>query len=229
MLEQLCPPALIYVCFALTQIIIDMFKGLYNTSFFKFWVMIIFTMLLNILCNQGLGVISWLMVFVPFISMTTVTAILLVSFGLDPRTGAINVGNGSSQGRKERRRRRRRRHDDPYDSDSDSDSSGSESDSSGRSHHRNRKAKCKKMGCTLWDGEPDGNCIDRVDPKTGKCHKQCFFGCNMGTGTCNYDLDCKPSCPVKEKLPCDTKNKKPSHGTSTEEFTTNMIKTTRLG
>ena len=32
---NLCAPALIYVAFSLTQIIIDTFKGLYNTAFFK--------------------------------------------------------------------------------------------------------------------------------------------------------------------------------------------------
>ena len=38
---ELCAPALIYVAFSLTQIVIDTFKGLYNTAFLKIFVMII--------------------------------------------------------------------------------------------------------------------------------------------------------------------------------------------
>ena len=67
--NTLCPPALIYLCFSLTQIIIDTFKGMYNAAFFKFWIMIVFTLLLNTLCSRGLGIISWILVFVPFMLM----------------------------------------------------------------------------------------------------------------------------------------------------------------
>ena len=77
MIENLCPPALLYVAFSLTQIVIDIFKNMYNTAFFKFLVMIIFTVALNILCSRGLGIISWFIVFVPFIMMTVITTILL--------------------------------------------------------------------------------------------------------------------------------------------------------
>ena len=72
------------------QIIIDIFKQLYNTAFLKFLVMIIFTIVLNILCQHGLGIISWFIVFVPFIFMTVITTILLFVFGLDPKTGKYN-------------------------------------------------------------------------------------------------------------------------------------------
>ena len=88
---KLCAPALIYVAFSLTQIVIDTFKGLYNTAFFKVIVMIIITILLNSLCQAGMGVISWIIVFVPFIFMSVIVAILLYVFGLDPATGKLNI------------------------------------------------------------------------------------------------------------------------------------------
>ena len=91
LINNLCGPALIYLVFSLTQIIIDIFKELYNTAFLKFIVMIIFTILLNILCEKGLGVVSWMIVFVPFIFMTLITSILLFTFGLAPSRG--NVGD----------------------------------------------------------------------------------------------------------------------------------------
>lgn len=86
-LESICSPALIYLIFSTTQIIIDTIKGMYNLAFMKFWVTIIFTLLLNTLCQRGLGVISWFIVFIPFILMTVVVSMLLLMFGLDPITG----------------------------------------------------------------------------------------------------------------------------------------------
>lgn len=94
----LCAPALIYVAFSLTQVIIDTFKGLYNTAFLKIIVMIIITILLNALCQTGMGIISWIIVFIPFIFMSVIVAILLYVFGLDPSTGKLNFKcNGSQQ------------------------------------------------------------------------------------------------------------------------------------
>ena len=67
----------------------DIFKQENNRAFFKAIVMIIFTSLLNILCSRGLGIISWIIVFVPFMLMSFITTILLVVFGLDPASGRI--------------------------------------------------------------------------------------------------------------------------------------------
>ena len=90
MIDKLCPPAILYLGFSLTQIVIDTFKGFYNTAFFKTIVMIIFTLLLNILCKQGLSIISWLIVFIPFILMTYITAVLMFVFGLSPSSDNLN-------------------------------------------------------------------------------------------------------------------------------------------
>lgn len=89
-LGSLCGPSILYLGFSIIQIIIDIYKGLYNTSFIKFIVMILFTLFLNILCNSGLTVVSWLIVFIPFISMTVITTLLLFVFGLDPSRGISN-------------------------------------------------------------------------------------------------------------------------------------------
>lgn len=86
---NLCAPALIYIAFSLIQIVIDTFKGLYNTAFFKFIVMIIITFLLNALCQSGMTIISWIIVFIPFIFMSVIVTILLYVFGLDAATGNL--------------------------------------------------------------------------------------------------------------------------------------------
>ncbi len=87
----LCPPAMIYVAFSLTQIIIDTFKGLYNLAFFKMIVMFVITLLLNSLCQAGMGIVSWILVFIPFIFMSVIVAILLYVFGYNPLTGEIDI------------------------------------------------------------------------------------------------------------------------------------------
>ena len=93
---NLCPPALIYVAFSLTQVIIDTVKGLYNLAFFKVIVMIVITILLNSLCQAGMGIVSWILVFIPFIFMSVIVAILLYVFGFDPLTGELNIQCDSS-------------------------------------------------------------------------------------------------------------------------------------
>ena len=93
MFEKICAPALIYVVFSLTQIIIDTIMGLYNTAFMKFIVACMITFLLNVLCLRELTVISWLIVFIPFILMTTIVSILLYVFGLDIAQGKFRKRN----------------------------------------------------------------------------------------------------------------------------------------
>ena len=86
-LQQICAPALIYLVFSMTQVVIDTVKGTYNIAFIKLWVTLIFMILLNFLCNKGLGIISWIIVFIPFILMTVIVTMILFMFGLDPITG----------------------------------------------------------------------------------------------------------------------------------------------
>ena len=94
---NLCGPAIIYLIFSITQILIDTFNGLYNTVFMKSIVMVMVTLLLNILCEKGLSVVSWVIVFIPFIMMTVIVSMLLYIFGLDASTGKLNyTGNNSN-------------------------------------------------------------------------------------------------------------------------------------
>jgi predicted membrane protein len=85
----LCPPALIYLIFSISQVVIDTVKGFYNTALVKMILAIIFTFMLNYLCSSGLGILSWLIVFIPFILMTVIVTMLLFVFNLDPKTGRL--------------------------------------------------------------------------------------------------------------------------------------------
>jgi hypothetical protein len=98
---NLCAPAIIYLIFSITQILIDTFKGLYNTAFMKVIVTVMVTLLLNILCEKGLSVVSWIIVFIPFILMTVIVSMLLYIFGLDAATGSLNYQcNGTNSNTK---------------------------------------------------------------------------------------------------------------------------------
>jgi fatty acid desaturase len=83
--------------FSLAQILIDTFKGLYNTAFMKFVVAILVTLLLNGLCDGGLGVVSWIIVFIPFILMTFVVAMLLYIFGMNAAIGSATPDKPQTQ------------------------------------------------------------------------------------------------------------------------------------
>ena len=88
-LKHLCPPALLNVAFSLTQIVVDMYQGNYNTGLMKFMIMIIYTLTLELLCRMGLSVVSWFIVFLPFVTMTIVTALMLYFLELSPTSGKV--------------------------------------------------------------------------------------------------------------------------------------------
>jgi len=95
--NTICTPALIYLIFSVAHVLIDTFKGLYNTALIKIFLTIFFTFILNYLCQAGLGILSWLIIFVPFILMTVIVTMLLFMFGLNPSTGRISTFNKKSR------------------------------------------------------------------------------------------------------------------------------------
>jgi predicted membrane protein len=105
-LQKICAPALIYLIFSLTQVVIDTVQGIYNVAFIKLWVALIFTIILNFLCSNGLGIVSWIIVFIPFILMTVIVTMILLMFGLNPVTGKKRHINHP-------RKKRRRKHHTP--------------------------------------------------------------------------------------------------------------------
>jgi len=66
----------------------DLYTGLINTAVVKFFIMIIMTILLNLLCQRDLAIISWIIVFIPFIMMTFIVSLILYIFGLSKATGS---------------------------------------------------------------------------------------------------------------------------------------------
>lgn len=89
MLLELCKPALIYLIFSFVQVIIDTFNGYFNVAMLKAFTAILVSILFNYLCKQGLGIVSWVIIFIPFILKSVVISILLLTLGLDPRSGRL--------------------------------------------------------------------------------------------------------------------------------------------
>jgi hypothetical protein len=87
----LCGPGLVYIGFSLIQIFIDIYNGVMNAAFLKFIIMIVFTLIINILCDLGFSVIAWILVFIPIIMMTIISTLLLQVFGLDSENKDLNT------------------------------------------------------------------------------------------------------------------------------------------
>jgi predicted membrane protein len=109
-LGRLCTPSLLYLIFSITQIVIDTIKGLYNMALVKIFVTFIFTIILNSLCESGLGIVSWIIVFIPFILMTIIVAILLLMFGLDPATGKMKIKDNEDYVKKNHHHHKKHHH-----------------------------------------------------------------------------------------------------------------------
>ena len=88
-LTSICAPALIYIGFSLIQIFIDIYNNSINEAFLKFIFMLVFTLIINILCDLGYVIIAWIIVFIPIIMMTIISTLLLQVFGLDPKNKQI--------------------------------------------------------------------------------------------------------------------------------------------
>jgi hypothetical protein len=82
--SSMCGPAILYIGFSLIQIIIDLYKNLFSSAFIKMIVMLILALTINVLCEMGLHVIAWFLVFIPIIMMTIISTLLLKTFGTDP-------------------------------------------------------------------------------------------------------------------------------------------------
>jgi hypothetical protein len=74
-IEDLCPPALLYLIFLVVQMGLDASLGLWATLVIKAVLGTAVIVLLDMFCGVGLGVVSWFLVATPFIITALATAI----------------------------------------------------------------------------------------------------------------------------------------------------------
>lgn len=87
MIQQLCMPALMYLVFMMMHIGFDLYYGLYNMVLIKIVMCTIGTLLLNVLCENNMSIVSWIIVFIPFVMMTVIAVYILFMLRLNPATG----------------------------------------------------------------------------------------------------------------------------------------------
>jgi hypothetical protein len=81
-IEQLCPPALLYLIFLVIQLGLDLSLGLWITFAIKLFVGVAVVVLLDTFCGIGLSPVSWFLVATPFVITALATAISM-STGFD--------------------------------------------------------------------------------------------------------------------------------------------------
>lgn len=74
-IEELCPPALLYLIFLVVQLGLDIGLGLWVTFAIKLVVGLFFVYLLNTFCGIGLTAVSWFVVAAPFVITALATAV----------------------------------------------------------------------------------------------------------------------------------------------------------
>ena len=87
---DICPPALVYIFFSISQILIDFYNNLYEEPFMKTIVMCLVSALLILLCKKGYSIVAWFIVLIPFLLMTVVITSIIYLFGYNTSTGKIN-------------------------------------------------------------------------------------------------------------------------------------------
>lgn len=89
-IEELCPPALLYLLYVVIQIGLDLSLGLWITAIAKIVGGLAGTIILNALCGVDLGIVSWAIVATPFI-MTALATSISLGMGLDRMVAKYTV------------------------------------------------------------------------------------------------------------------------------------------
>ena len=74
-IDDLCPPALLYLIFLVIQLGLDLSLGLWITFMVKVIFGLIVTVLLDTFCGIGLTPVSWFFVALPFLITAIATAV----------------------------------------------------------------------------------------------------------------------------------------------------------
>jgi len=88
---EICAPALVYIFFTLSQIVIDIYNEAIEPAFLKIIVGVIVSVLLMTLCTKGFSNVAWVIVLVPFIYMTCMVVILIFYMGYDFTTQRVII------------------------------------------------------------------------------------------------------------------------------------------
>lgn len=75
--SKLCTPALLYLILSVIGILIAIFSGFtFFTILIKVIFVLLWTWILDFLCRKGFGVVSWILVVIPFLMMLGMVSIV---------------------------------------------------------------------------------------------------------------------------------------------------------
>tara|TARA_Y100000389_G_scaffold195573_1_gene227188 strand:+ start:88 stop:378 length:291 start_codon:yes stop_codon:yes gene_type:complete len=80
--DKLCAPAIIYITFAMAHTLVAIAREDNKGALAQLLLGILITLLLQVLCIKGMSIISWIIVFLPFIFYTYIVLILYKIFGI---------------------------------------------------------------------------------------------------------------------------------------------------
>jgi len=83
-IETLCTPAVMFIMFMLFQLIYELYHENYPMALAKFVCSIITILFLQLLCLANMEIISWIIVFLPFIVYSYMALLLYFVFGTNP-------------------------------------------------------------------------------------------------------------------------------------------------
>lgn len=86
--SSLCIPALVYMIFMLVHVIVSTFEKNYSDALLNIVLGVLMTLLLQVICMRGMGIVSWIIVFIPFIFYTYMIMIISYVFGVNPQSGS---------------------------------------------------------------------------------------------------------------------------------------------
>lgn len=89
-IEDLCPPALLYLIFLVVSLGLDLSLGMWYTAAIKTLVGVAFVYLLDLFCGIGLSPVSWFLVAAPFLITALATAVSIGS-GFDDSVQVAQV------------------------------------------------------------------------------------------------------------------------------------------
>jgi hypothetical protein len=78
-IEDLCPPALLYLLFLVIQLGLDASLGMWATLVIKAILGLATVIVLDVLCGIELGIVSWFFVAIPFVVTALATSIAMAT------------------------------------------------------------------------------------------------------------------------------------------------------
>ncbi len=85
MLENLCTPAILFIFLMMFHLIFELYDKEYSMAMMAVVLAVLVVLCIQILCLSGLGLIAWILVFMPLIVYTYMGFLLFVIFGTDPK------------------------------------------------------------------------------------------------------------------------------------------------